>query len=153
MFVLNMDQLLGLRLIDQDGEYVADEIWYDHVDGQWLSHELGSDQVILGLLCNTMEEAHISRLGFLFVTLPPRKLLELAFGDTTLPWTDQYPSEYMLPHTTFDEEHLLSEIRMTHDQVHFGLTGIQLAFSNGIETPMFSSPVANSSEVSTITVD
>ena len=106
-----------------------------------VTQDIENDQAIIGLMCNTKKSDYITRLGFIMATLPPVELTELVYGGeiSDSAWTDQFPSPVVLPHIKYDFGYLLSEIKYMYDTTHFGLTGIQLVFSNGEESPMFES--------------
>ena len=108
-------ELQGLQLIDQDENYASQYTWSRN-RGSLESQKIKTDQVIIGLMCNTQSD-HITRIGFILGTVPPVKLTELHFGEEIIEKAkfDQYPSPVMLPHIKFDYGYLLSEIRYKTD--------------------------------------
>lgn len=58
----------------------------------------------------------------------------------------------MIAYTTYDSNYLLSEFRFSHE-VGKGLTAIQLAFSNGNQSPIFSVGYTSEAEFETIRID
>ena len=62
------NKFLGLRLIDQSGDYIVNITWDTWLDNRWTSFSLEEGQEIIGIQCYIGNLGHISRLGFLVWT-------------------------------------------------------------------------------------
>ena len=58
-------RILGLKLTDDKGKKILEKVWCKF-GGEWVAHEIGEGEEIIGLQCNVKKyNSVISRLGFL----------------------------------------------------------------------------------------
>ena len=138
----------GISFYDDSGEVIAFLKWSDdELAKETPSYQIPDGQHIVGFKCSTGTK-NFAHLAFLLAVKNENEVV----GEIRIPPIEEYPTINDFE-TLYASSFVLSAINYKQFSDFYSLSGIQLAFSNGISTPLFETSATYWDELKNVEVD